>query len=65
MDLLEGISIILHQLQDDGGILLGGMVRPEYYDRAMELNNYFRREFIDLAENEHQRELHTKVWPYQ
>lgn len=65
MDLLEGISTILHQLQDDGLIPLGGMVRPEYYDRAMELNNYFRHEFIDLAENEHQRELHAKVWPYQ
>lgn len=65
MDLLEGISTILHQLQNDGLIPLGGMVRPGYYDRAMELNNYFRNEFINLAENEHQRELHSKVWPYQ
>ncbi|CEJ55679.1 hypothetical protein PMG11_01927 [Penicillium brasilianum] len=65
MDLLEGISAILHQLQEDGLIPLGGMVRPEYYERAMGFNNCFRQEFIDLAENEQQRELHAKVWPYQ
>ncbi|KAJ5217349.1 hypothetical protein N7468_010357 [Penicillium chermesinum] len=65
MDLLEGISAILRELQDEGLIPLGGMVRPQYYERAMELNNHFKHAFIDLAENERQRELHAKVWPYQ
>ncbi|OJJ41995.1 hypothetical protein ASPZODRAFT_137588 [Penicilliopsis zonata CBS 506.65] len=65
MSLVEGISAVLHELQDTGLIPLGGMVRREYYERAVELNNLFQREFIDLAENERQRELHTKVWPYQ
>jgi len=65
MEMLEGISTILRQLQEDVFILLGGMGRLEYYERAMELNNYFRQEFINLTENEHQRELHAKFWPYQ
>lgn len=65
MNLLEGISDIVHQLQDAGLIPLGGMVRPEYYERAMELNERFKHEFVELAENESQRDLHTKVWPYK
>ncbi|KAJ5781584.1 uncharacterized protein N7518_010067 [Penicillium psychrosexuale] len=64
MDLLEGISGIVHQLQDAGLIPLGGMVRPEYYERAMEANERFKQEFIGLAENESQRDFHAKVWPY-
>lgn len=65
LNLLEGISDIVHQLQDAGLIPLGGMVRPEYYERAMELNERFKNEFVELAENESQRDLHTKVWPYK
>lgn len=62
---MEGISTVLREMQDTGLIPLGGMVRREYYERAMELNDRFKREFIDLAENERQRELHAKVWFYQ
>ena len=62
---MEGISTVLREMQDTGLIPLGGMVRREYYERAMELNDRFNREFIDLAENERQRELHAKVWFYQ
>ncbi|OGE47113.1 hypothetical protein PENARI_c063G08313 [Penicillium arizonense] len=65
MNMLEGISEILQQLQDDDVIPLGGMVHPEVYQRAVELSNFFKYEFVGLAENEQQRELHAKVWPYQ
>lgn len=65
MSLVEGISAVMHELQDTGLIPLGSMVCREYYERAMELNNRFKGEFINLAENERQRELHAKVWPYQ
>lgn len=64
MNMLEGISEILQQLQDDEVIPLGGMVLPEVYQRAVELSNFFKHEFVRLAENEQQRELHAKVWPY-
>jgi hypothetical protein len=33
MDLIEGLSSIMHQLQDEAMIPLGGMVRPENYER--------------------------------
>lgn len=65
MNLLEGISDIVHQLQEAGLIPLGGMARPEYYERAMELNERFNDEFVGLAENESQQDLHAKVWPYK
>ncbi|BDD62974.1 hypothetical protein MAP00_007924 [Monascus purpureus] len=65
MELIEGVSMILHQLQEDGLISLGGMVSPKRYEDARKWNNYFKQEFINLAEDEKQRELHAKVWPYQ
>ncbi|KAF4230875.1 hypothetical protein CNMCM8980_005656 [Aspergillus fumigatiaffinis] len=60
MELVEGVSMILHQLQEDGLISLGGMVSPERYEDARKWNNYFKQEFINLAEDEKQRELHAK-----
>ena len=64
LDLVEGISAIMHQLQDEGLLSLGGMVRQEYYERAKEFNTHFKNEFVELAANEHERELHAKLWPY-
>lgn len=65
MQMLEDIANILQQLQDEGLIPIGGIVLPEAYQRAMELNDFFKSKFVSLAENERQRELHAKVWPYQ
>lgn len=62
MELIEGVSSIVQQLQDEGLIPLGGMVRPEDYEHARNVNDHFKKEFI---EDERQRELHAKVWSYQ
>jgi hypothetical protein len=64
MDLIEGISSIMYQLQDEAMIALGGMVRPDDYERLREFNKRSMRDFIDLAENDRQKALHAKVWPY-
>jgi hypothetical protein len=64
MELIEGISMILHQLHNSGLISLGGMVAPERYEDARKWNDYFKQEFINLAEDEKRRELHEKVWPF-
>lgn len=64
MELLESISTILHELQEGCLIPIGGMVRPEYHERARQLNNIYKHEFINLAEDDRQRILHEKVWPY-
>ncbi|KAK2756950.1 Phosphotransferase enzyme [Arachnomyces sp. PD_36] len=65
MDIIEGLSTVMHQLQDEDLIPVGGMVQRDDYEQARELNRRFRQMFIDLAEDDHQRELHSKVWPYQ
>lgn len=44
---------------------IGGMVRPEFYQRVANMNDFFKSEFVSLGETEQQRELHAKVWPYQ
>ncbi|KAE8152193.1 kinase-like domain-containing protein [Aspergillus avenaceus] len=64
MELIEGISGIMHQLQDEGLIPLGGMVRQEYYEAAKKFNETFKQRFVEMAENDDQRELHRMVWPY-
>lgn len=64
MELIEGLSSIMHQLQDEATIPLGGMVRPDDYERLKELNRRFMQDFVDLGENPQQKALHAKVWPY-
>ncbi|KKA20059.1 Uncharacterized protein T310_5937 [Rasamsonia emersonii CBS 393.64] len=64
MELIEGISSIMHQLHDEGLIPLGGMVRPEDYQRIREISNQFKQDFINLGEDDRQRALHANVWPY-
>lgn len=65
MEIIEGLSTVMHQLQNENIIPLGGMVRRDDYKQAQELNRRFKRMFVDLAEDDHQRDLHSKVWPYQ
>ncbi|KAK2820003.1 hypothetical protein FQN49_007820, partial [Arthroderma sp. PD_2] len=60
LEMIEGLSTVMHQLQDENIIPLGGMVRPVDYEQAVELNERFKKMFVDLAENDHQRELHSK-----
>lgn len=62
--LIEGLSNIGQQLDEEGLIPIGGMVRPEEYEHAKMVSEYFKSEFKNLAEGDQQRELHEKVWPY-
>jgi hypothetical protein len=61
MELLEGLSSIMHQLQEEAMIPLGGMVRPSDYERMKELNKQCLKDFVDLGEDAGQRALHAKV----
>lgn len=65
MELIEGLGNIMHQLEDQELISLGGMVRPEHFEHAKETNNRFKEIFISLGEDDKQKTLHSKVWPYQ
>ncbi|KAF2872593.1 hypothetical protein BDV95DRAFT_628206 [Massariosphaeria phaeospora] len=65
MELVEGLGEVLHQLQDDNLIPLGGMVPREYYEQALNINNAVKTMFVDMAESESQRVLYSRLWPYQ
>ncbi|KAF2455315.1 kinase-like domain-containing protein [Lineolata rhizophorae] len=65
LELAEGLSEVLHQLQNDNLIPLGGMVLRENYDQALHINNAVRAMFVNMAESESQKVLHSRVWPYQ
>ncbi|KAF1840342.1 uncharacterized protein K460DRAFT_410935 [Cucurbitaria berberidis CBS 394.84] len=65
MELVEGLGEVLHQLQDDNLIPLGGMVLREYYEQALHINNSVKEMFLDMADSESQRNLYSRIWPYQ
>jgi hypothetical protein len=64
MELVEGLSLVLRQLQKEGLIPLGGMVPREQYENARRWSKYFKDEFLILAEDEEQRKMYSKLWPY-
>jgi hypothetical protein len=65
MELLEGLSTMMHQRHDQNLIPLGGMVPREYFEGVQKVNARCKQWFIDLGDSDRQRELHAKVWPYQ
>jgi hypothetical protein len=65
MELLEGLSTIMHQLHNQNLIPLGGMVRREYFEGVQKANARCKQWFVDMGGSDRQRELHAKVWPYQ
>ncbi|RAH76776.1 hypothetical protein BO86DRAFT_413617 [Aspergillus japonicus CBS 114.51] len=64
MELIEGVSLVLRQLQEQGLLPLSGMVLREQYDDAQRLNQHFRNEFIALGEDAKQRAMLARLWPY-
>jgi len=65
MELLHGLGTILHELNDECLIPLGGMVPSENFEAVQKTNMHFMELFVDLAEDEAQKALHAKLWPYQ
>jgi hypothetical protein len=65
LELVEGLGEVLHQLQNDNLIPLGGMVLRENYEQALHINNSVREMFVDMAESESQKVLYSRIWPYQ
>ena len=65
LELLEDLSEVLHQLQNDNLIPLGGMVLRENYLQTLHINNNVRDMFVSMAETESQKALYSSTWPYQ
>ncbi|KAL2808319.1 phosphotransferase enzyme family protein [Aspergillus granulosus] len=62
---MQGVGAILALLRDGAVLPSDGMVEPEDYEMACRNNRKFKEVFIKGAEDEAERELFTKIWPYQ
>ncbi|TVY85520.1 Altered inheritance of mitochondrial mitochondria protein [Lachnellula suecica] len=65
LELVEGLGEVLHQLQNNNLIPLGGMVLREKYEQASHINQSVKEMFVDMAESESQKALYSRIWPYQ
>ena len=65
LELVEGLGEVLHQLQNDNLIPLGGMVLRESYEQASHINDSIKEMFVDMAKSESQKVLYSRIWPYQ
>ena len=64
-DLVGAISPMIHQLHNDDLIPLGGIVYAERYEHTVAINKECRKRFVDMAEMEEQRQVASRLWPYQ
>lgn len=65
MDILEDLGIVIHQLNDDDLIPLGGRVPREYFEKAQAINNNAKSLLAAMEQDEQQKALYIKSWPYQ
>lgn len=64
MELLEDLSTVLHLLQDQNLISVGGRVLRENYDQAQAVNKHVKEMLLDLAENEQEKSMYDRIGPY-
>ncbi|PLB44433.1 hypothetical protein P170DRAFT_417061 [Aspergillus steynii IBT 23096] len=64
-DNMDGVGHMLTLFRDQGVLPVDGMVDPKDYEIARESSRRFKDIFVGLAKDENERELYTKLWPYQ
>lgn len=62
---IKGVGEALSLFRDKGLLPAHGMVAPEDYESAIENCHKFKEVFLNSAENDTERELYNKLWPYQ
>ncbi|KAF1921809.1 phosphotransferase enzyme family protein [Ampelomyces quisqualis] len=62
---VDVVGKMLSLLQDQGVLPADGMVRPEDYSNAVENCHKYREVFLAAAQTEEERDLYSKLWPYQ
>ncbi|KAF1851151.1 uncharacterized protein K460DRAFT_28798 [Cucurbitaria berberidis CBS 394.84] len=62
---MDGVGKMLSLFQDQGVLPADGMVQPEEYQTAIENCHRYREVFLNAAQNESERDLYSKLWPYQ
>ncbi|RAH41729.1 uncharacterized protein BO95DRAFT_456419 [Aspergillus brunneoviolaceus CBS 621.78] len=62
---MDGIGQVLTLFRDQGVLPVHVMVDPKDYELAVENSRKFKHVFLGTAENDKERELYSKLWPYQ
>jgi hypothetical protein len=62
---MSNVSEILSLFRENWGLPPNGMVDPTEFDQVQTAVAELRDSFIDGADNEAERELFTRLWPYQ
>jgi hypothetical protein len=64
MELLEDLGTVSHLLQDQNLISVGGRVLREDYERAQAVNTRVKEMLMEMVEDEEEKALYEKLWPY-
>ncbi|OQE30774.1 hypothetical protein PENFLA_c002G04504 [Penicillium flavigenum] len=62
---INGVGEMLRLFRDESVLPVDGMVDPKDYDIAQKNSRELKDTFIGLAKNDEERELFTRLWPYQ
>lgn len=62
---ITGVGKLLTLFRDESVLPVDGMVDPKDYEIAQQNSRKFKDIFIGLAKDDEERELFTKLWPYQ
>lgn len=62
---INGVGGLLTLFRDQAVLPVHGMVEPKDYDTALKNSRKFKDIFIGLAKDDEEKELFTKLWPYQ
>ncbi|CAI7573647.1 unnamed protein product [Penicillium glandicola] len=62
---INGVGGLMTLFRDQAVLPVDGMVEPKDYDTARENSRKFKEIFIGLAKDDEEKELFTKLWPYQ
>ncbi|KAF9736412.1 hypothetical protein PMIN07_008230 [Paraphaeosphaeria minitans] len=62
---IDGVGQMLSLFRAQGVLPADGMVQPEDYETAIENCRKYKNIFLSTAQNEDERDLYSKLWPYQ
>ena len=62
---INGAGKLLTIFRDESVLPVDVMVLPKVYDTAQKNSRKFKDIFIGLAKDDEEKELFTKLWPYQ
>ncbi|KAL9083058.1 MAG: hypothetical protein Q9165_008682 [Trypethelium subeluteriae] len=62
---VNSVEDMLSMFRDQRVLPANGVVHPEDYQTAVENCRKYKQVFLDAAENQYERDLYSRLWPYQ